>query len=118
MPSFNLNKVFLTGEIADLGGGGAWRVPIPEDVEGEVIEVRTVLAGAISGSDETVTVYKNASSMGTITVANASSGEGDIDTLVPTSANRFLVKGDYLEVKSAGDATGSVALGIIVTIRR
>lgn len=118
MPGYSLARIFVTGEIADVSTSSAVRLPVAEDMEGEVIEVRTVLGGAIATADATITVSKNGSSMGTITVANSSSAEGDIDTLVPTSSNRFLVKGDYLKVATDGSSTNTVPLGFVVTVRR
>jgi hypothetical protein len=115
---FNLNKIFLPGEIADISTASSVRIPIREDMDGEVVEVATVLGGAIATSDATVTVSKNNASMGTVVIATASSAEGDIDTLVPTSANKHLVVGDWLELTTDGASTNTVPVGFTVTIRR
>lgn len=120
MPAFNLNKIFITGEIADVSTASSVRIPIREDMEGEVVEVATVLGGAIATADAVITVSKNNASMGTITIANASSAEGDIDTLVPltTDDDRLLVKGDWLELTTNGASTNAVPVGFTVTIKR
>lgn len=118
MAAYNLRNLFLTGEVADVSTASSVRIPIRDDMEGEVIEVATVLGGAIATSNATITVSKNNSSMGTITIATASSAEGDLDTLVPTSANRFLVAGDWLEVTTDGASTNTVPVGFTVTIKR
>lgn len=118
MPSFDLKKIVLTGEIADVSTASSVRIPIIDDMDGEVINVSTVLGGAIATANAVITVSKNNSSMGTITIATASSAEGDIDSLVPTSANRFLVPGDWLELTTDGGSTNTVPVGFVVQIKR
>jgi len=118
MPAFNINRVFISGEIADVSTASSVRFPIVDDLAGEVINVSTVLGGAITGADAVITVSKGNTSMGTITIANASSAEHDVDTLNPTSANRFLSVGDTLELTTSGASTNAVPVGFIVTIKR
>lgn len=118
MPAYNLSKIFLTGEIADVSTASSVRIPIVDDMEGEVIDVTTVLGGAIATANAVITVSKNNASMGTVTIATASSAEGDIDSLQPTSDNRFLVAGDWLELTTNGASTNTVPVGFVVTIKR
>lgn len=118
MPSFSLQKVFVTGEIADVSTASSVRIPIVDDLEGEVVNVTTVLGGAIATAPAVITVSKNNASMGTISITHTSSAEGDIDTLNPTSANRFLVAGDWLELTTSGASTNAVPAGFTVTIKR
>ena len=117
MSAFNLNNIFVTGEITDVSTASSILIPIVDDMEGDVIDVTTVLGGALTTADATVTVSKNTTSMGTITVAYTSSAAGDIDNLVPTS-NNSLVAGDYLKIATDGGSTGTQTLGFVVTIRR
>ena len=118
MPAYTLKNIFLTGEITDISTASSVRIPIVDDMEGEVIDVRTVLGGAIATADAVVTVSKNNASMGTITIANSSSAEGDIDSLQSTSANRYLVAGDWLELTTSGASTNTIPVGFSVTIKR
>lgn len=118
MPAFNGNKIFVTGEIADVSTASSVRIPIVDDMEGEVVDVTTVLGGAIATADAVITVSKGNSSIGTVTIANASSAEGDIDSLQPTSTNRFLVAGDWLELTTNGASTNTIPVGFVVTIKR
>lgn len=118
MPAFSHKFLFLTGEVADVSTASSVRIPVLDDMEGEVVEVKTVLGGAIATADATITVSKNNASMGTITIANASSAEGDMDTLNPTSANRFIVAGDWLEVTTDGASTNTVPVGFAVKVKR
>lgn len=118
MGAFNGNNIFVTGEIADVSTASSVRIPIVDDMEGEVTNVTTVLGGAIATADAVITVSKGNSSMGTVTIANSSSAEGDTDTLNPTSANRFVVSGDWLELTTSGASTNTVPVGFTVTIKR
>jgi len=120
MPSYSLNHIFLTGEITDVSTASSVRIPIAADMEGEVVEVRTVLGGAIGTAPAVITVAKNAASMGTISITHTSSAEGDIDTLVPltSDADRFLVTGDYLKLTTSGASTNTIPAGFVVTIKR
>lgn len=118
MGAFNGNIHFVTGEIADVSTASSVRIPIVDDMEGEVISVTTVLGGAIATADAVITVSKGNSSMGTVTIANASSAEGDTDSLNPTSANRHLVAGDWLELTTNGASTNTVPVGFTVAIKR
>jgi len=118
MPGYSLKNIFLTGEIADISTASSVRIPIVDDMEGEVVDVRTVLGGAIITADAIVTVSKGNASMGTVTIATAASAEGDIDSLQPTSDNRYVVAGDWLELTTNGASGNAVPVGFTVTIKR
>ena len=118
MGAFNGNVIFITGEIPAAGTADISVIPVTADMDGEVISVQTCLAVLISGADEVVTISKNALSMGTITIANSSSAIGDIDELIPTSANRHLVEGDYIKITNSGASTGAGAIGYTIAIKR
>jgi len=118
MGAFNGNTIFITGEITNISTASSVRIPIVNDMDGEVMNVTTVLGGAIGTANAIITVSKNNASMGTVTIATASSAEGDIDVLDPTSANRHLVAGDWLELTTNAASTNAVPVGFTVTIRR
>jgi hypothetical protein len=120
MPSFSAQNIFLTGEIADVSTASSVRIPITDDMEGEVINVATVLGGTIATAPAVITVSNGTASMGTISITHTASAEGDIDTLVPltTDADRFLVAGGWLKIATSGASTNTVPVGFAVTIRR
>jgi len=118
MPNFDLRNIFTTGEIVDVSTASSVRIPITDDMEGEVINVTTVLGGTIATAPAVITVSKGNLSMGTISILHTGSAEGDMDSLVPTSANRHLVAGDWLELTTSGASTNTIAAGFSVTIRR
>lgn len=120
MSNFDLKRFIVTGEITNISTASSVRIPINEEMEGEVLEVRTVLGGAIATANAVITVSKNAASMGVVTIATASSAEGDIDTLNPlkTDDDRHLVAGDYLKLATNGASTNTVPVGFTVLIKR
>lgn len=76
----------LTGVIDDVSTAATIYMAIP--YAGTVTKVVTVLAGAITTANGTVTVKNSAgSSMGTLTITQSGSAAGDIDTLSPVSNN-------------------------------
>ena len=115
---YSLTQHYLTGEIADVSTASSVRIPILEGMQGEVTNVTTVLGGAIATAPAVITVSKNNASMGTISITHTSSAEGDIDSLAPTSANRHVVAGDWLELTTSGASTNTIPAGFVVEIAR
>ena len=99
--------------ISDVSTAGQTCLAVP--VSGKVVMVRSVLGAAITGADATLTVKKNgSSSMGTITVTQSGSAQGDVDELEPTS-NNVVTETDYIEVETDGGSTGTVEVtGLII----
>lgn len=83
-----------------------------------ITKVVTVLGGSISGSDDTVTV-KNAagSSMGTITITQAGSAAGDVDTLVPVANNSVAIN-SFITVETDGASGSATPLYISIVTSR
>jgi hypothetical protein len=117
--SFTLNKVVLTTSIADISTAGQVYVAIPEEFEGDVVEIRTVLNGAISTADATITPKINGTALtnGAVTVAQSGSAAGDVDVSRPTG-NNTVRAGDAIEFETDGASTGAVELGITFVILR
>jgi len=108
---------YLTGEIANVSSASSFRLPIPS--KGRLTKVLTVLGGAITGADAVITVSVDSTSVGTITVANASSAEGDVDTLdlSDTDPDAYADEGGWLEFATDGGSTNAVELGIVAVWR-
>lgn len=103
---------YMTAQIADVSTAEA--VVIPVLGRGRLKHVKTVLGGAITTANSTVTVSVNGVSKGTITVAYASSAAGDVDTLdldVPVD------EGDWITVATDGGSSTAAKLGIGLIIR-
>lgn len=128
--SATANQVY----VADGAGSGAWTnrqmtfsaviadvstaetVYIPMPYAGTVKKITTVLEGAISVANATVTAKNSAAaSMGTITVAFTGSAAGDVDSLEPAS-NNTVTDNDYITVQTDGGSTGAQRLWVNVVV--
>lgn len=106
------NWYVLNAMLADVSTASQVRFVVP--VAGFLRKVETSLGGAISGADAVVTVsHNNTALTPTITVANASSAEGDRDS---AEFYRGVAAGDWIEVASGGESTDTAELAIAVTL--
>lgn len=119
MATHNLIEVVLTGQIADISTADQIYIPVPNGFEGDVVEIRTAIDGAISGADATITPKIGGTAMtnGAITVANSGSAAGDTDVSNPTGA-RTVAAGDAIEIETDGGSTGTVKCNVVIVIRR
>ena len=78
---------------------------------GKILKVWSILGGAITVGDATVTVAINGTTVtgGTITIANSGSAAGDFDSAVPTALN-FVNEDDVISFTPSG-ATGTSVPG-------
>lgn len=112
-----LNDYFITAEIEDISTASSTFVAIPDG--GKVVKIITALQGAISGADAAITFEIGGTAMtnSAITVANASSAAGDVDSSEPTAANR-VEEGGTIEMITDGGSTGTAKLLVTFVIRR
>jgi len=106
-----LNWYTLNGELTDVSAASQLRFVAP--TAGYLRKVETVLGGAITGADAVITVsVDNTALTPTITIANASSAEGDFD-----SAEYYypVKKGSWVEVASGGESSTTAVLAVSVT---
>jgi len=119
MTAFNLNRVTLQFTIADVSTAGQVFVPVPEEFDGEVIEIRTVLNGAIITADAVLTPKINGVALtnGIITIDQSGSATGDIDFSRPTGLNTVRA-GEAIEIETTGASGNTVEVfGTIVILR-
>lgn len=111
-----LVELSLEGYIENISTASTVYVPIP--FAGTVIKVVTVLEAAIGSSDATITV-KNAAAatMGAITVTQAGSAAGDVDTLVPSS-NNTVIADSFITITTDGASVNTAALRFVVIVDR
>jgi hypothetical protein len=112
---FNTNKHVLNVTLSDVSTASSVYLAIPFACT--VSSVYSCLQGAITGADSTVTIRNNSdTSMGTLTIANAGSAAGDVDSLTPGANNTFTA-GQRMRIETDGASTNAVALvfSIIVT---
>lgn len=106
------NWYHLNDMLADVSTASSVRFCVPRS--GYLRKVETTLGGAISGADSVVTVSHNNTALSpTITIANASSAEGDRDS---AEYFRGVAAGDWIEVATGGESTDTAQLGITLTL--
>jgi hypothetical protein len=116
---FDLKYVNIPFVIDDVSTAGQVYIPINEETAGTIVEVETVLNGAIITADADLTPKINGTAItgGLITIATAASAAGDIDNSAPTALNE-VVDGDLLEIETDGASGNAVRVFGNVLIRR
>lgn len=106
----------ITGKISNISTAETQYVAIP--YSGNVVSVVGVLSAAISTADATITVKDNAgNTMTAITVANAASAAGDVDSGTPAS-NQDVTDNDYLTVETDGGSSNNAEWNFTIVIER
>ena len=108
---------YIVAKFEDISTAGD--IYLPVGLAGDLTEVYCVIDGAIATADCTLTIKKNGVTMtgGTITIANASSAAGDLDSATITAGNN-LTTTDYIQVTSDGASTNAVNATLMFTISR
>jgi hypothetical protein len=111
----NKNLIWLQARITDLSGTESVYVPCP--LAGTITKVTTVLQGAIATSNATLRLQINGSPVtdSTVTIANASSAAGDVDTATPTGANTVTAD-SAIEVDCLGTGTTAEAAEVLIQV--
>ena len=106
----------ISGYIDDVSTAEVVHVPMP--FAGTISKIVTVLEGAITNANATVTVKNSsAASMGTITITQAGSAAGDVDTLSPSS-NNTVTANSFITVETDGGSTTHRKLRFVVVVDR
>jgi len=102
-----LNTKLLWGRVPDVSTAGSAALAV-SPVAGTLSKIYTVLEGAIITADAVLTASVDGGTdvTETITIATASSAEGDVDSCTPADNNTVAV-GSYIKLVSAG-ASGNV----------
>jgi hypothetical protein len=104
----------FTVHFTDISSAQSFYLPIP--FAGTVSRVTSVIASTISGSDVVVTVKNSsAATMGTLTITQAGSASGDVDTVNPSS-NNTPTDSDYILLETNGGASTHVDFVISVVV--
>jgi len=104
----NLKTKMISVRITDISSAGsAWVTP---GFAGSVVKINSVIDGAITGGDAVLDPQIGGVSItsGGITIANAGSAAGDVDSSTPTALNVFTAS-EAIEVATDGGSTGTVA---------
>lgn len=114
-PAQSDDVVHLTTFMADVSAASSAWVVSP--IAGNITSIKSVLGGAITVGDATVTgkIAGVAVTNGVLTIANAGSAAGDVDTATPTAA-RTVTAGQAIQFESNGGSTDTQPLWITVEI--
>lgn len=109
VPPYVLNAV-----IDDVSTASTVYIPVP--YAGTVTKVVTVLAGSLTTANAIVTVRNAAgTSMGTLTITQAGSAAGDVDTLLPASNNTFVSDSKIqIDTDGASDTTRKLSVTVYI----
>ena len=112
-----LNEYSLSVELDTLCTASSAWVVAPH--AGDVVKIYTVIDGAIATSDVVITPQIGGTNItnGAITVANASSAAGDVDSSTPTAANT-VTAGQAIEFETDGACVNAIKTEISVLISR
>lgn len=113
---FNSNKGTMNGFITDISTAQTIYFVFPFACT--IGDITTVLGGAITVANSVLTITKTGGgSLGTITITQSGSAEGDIDSLTPSS-NNTLTANQWLKVVNDGGSTTAQPLSITVEYTR
>jgi len=111
------NKIHLPIHVANLVGGDAAVYRFTAPVAGTITKLTSILEGALTVGDATVTGSIGGTDItnGALTITQASSAAGDIDTATPTAANT-VTAGQACALTVGGTNTASVSAMVMVEI--
>lgn len=119
MSAPDLLNTTLQFTIDDISTAGQVYIPVPTGFDGEVVEVRVALNGAITGADADLTLKIGGVAMtnGVITVPISGSAAGVVSTGRPSGLNA-VAAGGAIEIETDGASTGTVSVFGTIVIRR
>lgn len=111
------NKVILPCQDVSLVGADAEVKRLVAPVAGTIAKIQSVISGALTVGNATLTAAINGTPVttGAITVTQAGSAAGDVDTVTPTAANTVAV-GDVITITAGGTNTASETAQVMITI--
>ena len=112
-----LNDYFLTAKVTDISTAGSTFVAVPDG--GNIVKIITIIKNAITTANAAITfeIGGTAVTNGAITVTQSGSAAGDVDTSVPTAANRVEEDGT-IEIISDGASATACEMIVTFVIRR
>jgi hypothetical protein len=112
-----LNDYFLTAKVTDISTAGSTFVAVPD--VGNIVKIYTSIKNAITSADAAITfeIGGTAVTNGAITVTQASSAAGDVDSSTPSAANR-VEEGGSIEIISDGASATACEMIVTFVIRR
>lgn len=111
----NANLIYIQARLTDLSTGSIVYVPCP--LAGDIVSVVSVLQGVIATTDATLRLLIAGTPVtdSGITIANAGSAAGDVDTAAPTAA-RTVTANSAIEVENLGTGTTAEDAEILIAV--
>lgn len=109
-------KVYLNLDIADLSADANYYVICP--VDGVISRIDSVIDGAVSTADVTITPSIGGTNItgGVVTIAYSGSAAGDLDYALPTTGN-VIAAGAAIKFAVAGGGAGGSPRGhLVITV--
>ena len=112
-----LNDYFLTAKVTDISTAGSTFVAVPD--VGNIVKIYTSIKNVITSADAAITfeIGGTAVTNGAITVTQAGSAAGDVDSSTPSAANR-VEEGGSIEIISDGASATACEMIVTFVIRR
>ena len=112
-----LDQFALIGEIADISSAASSWVVSP--YAGTIEKIYTVIDGAITSANAAITfeIGGTAVTDGGITIAQASSAAGDVDSSTPSALN-IVTAGQAIEIITDGGSTNAVKAVVTIVMQR
>lgn len=112
------NKVYVPLHITSLVGSGASVTRFVAPVSGTITKVLSVLNAALTTGDATLTAKIGASAVtnGAITITQAASAAGDVDSATPTAANTVVAGTSVVSLTVGGTNDAAVSADALVEI--
>lgn len=114
-PRITDERVYLTIGGIELDGTAAYRLPSP--VAGTITRITTILEGALTTGNATLTgrIGGTAITGGVVTITQAASAAGDVDSVAPSALNTVDV-GDDINLTVGGTNDASVTARAVIEI--
>jgi len=112
-----LNDYFLTAKMTDISTAGSTFVAVPDG--GRIVKIISTIKNAITTANAALSfeIGGTAVTNGGITVTQSGSAAGDVDTALPTAANRVEEDGTIEMITDGGSSTACECV-ITFVIRR
>lgn len=113
-----LNQYVVNVDIADGSAEAVYYAVCPH--AGDIAKIYTVIDGAVSTADITITAAIGAVAVtnGVVTIATAASGAGDVDVATPTAANTVTAGQAVNFTVTGGGSGGSPRVHLYMVITR
>ena len=123
MSAHDLKYVTLPFVINDVSTAGQVFVPINRECEGTIVEIRTVLNGAIGTANavRTSKIVTGTTAVaitgGQITITQSGSAVADLDSCSPTALNT-VVEDQKIEIETNGASSNTIQVFGMILIKR